>query len=173
MANESRAWPRQGEAFWRAHHEAWKRSDLNQREYCEAQGLPLKGFGNWRAIFKAAPQPLERKLLYRRRRLSPPLSPPPSHPLSQVTYPFSWPAGPIVPRPREGHRRRFSESDKRRILKEAAQPGASVAEVARRYGIDRRVLRRWKQELLPLVFVAVQISDAPSSAMPTAAGPVS
>lgn len=40
--------PRQryGEAFWRAHHEAWKRSDLNQREYCEAQDIPLKAFGN-------------------------------------------------------------------------------------------------------------------------------
>lgn len=25
---------RYGEAFWRAHHEAWKRSGLNQREYC-------------------------------------------------------------------------------------------------------------------------------------------
>ena len=37
------------EAFWRSHHEAWRRSDLNQREYCEAHGLPLKRFGNWRA----------------------------------------------------------------------------------------------------------------------------
>ena len=40
---------RYGEAFWRAHHEAWKRSDLKQREYCEAQDLSLKAFGNWRA----------------------------------------------------------------------------------------------------------------------------
>jgi hypothetical protein len=45
MANEQRAWRRQGEAFWRAHHEAWKRSDLNQRQYCEAEGIPLKAFG--------------------------------------------------------------------------------------------------------------------------------
>ena len=57
MANEHRAWTRQGEAFWRAHHEAWKRSDLNQRQYCEAEGIPLKAFGNWRAQFKAEPQP--------------------------------------------------------------------------------------------------------------------
>jgi hypothetical protein len=42
-----------GEAFWRAHHEAWKRSDLNQRQYCEAEGIPLEAFGNWRAMFKA------------------------------------------------------------------------------------------------------------------------
>ena len=39
---------RYGEPFWRAHHEAWRRSDLNQREYCEAQGISLKAFGNWR-----------------------------------------------------------------------------------------------------------------------------
>lgn len=53
MVGENGAWTRQGEAFWRAHHEAWKRSDLNQRQYCEAEGIPLKAFGNWRAIFKA------------------------------------------------------------------------------------------------------------------------
>jgi hypothetical protein len=164
MADESRPWVRQGEAFWRAHHEAWKRSDLNQRQYCESQGIPLKAFGNWRAKFKAEPQPPDRKLLYRRRGLShllsPPLSHPLSHPLSQVTYPSSWSEGPIVPPVRDGHRRRFSEADKRRILEEAAQSGASIAEVARRYGIARRVLRRWRQELAPPVFVAVQIIDA-------------
>jgi hypothetical protein len=91
MTDEHRAWPRQGADFWRAHHEAWKRSDLNQRQYFEAEGIPLKAFGNWRAQFKAEPQPPERKLLYRRRRLSHPLSPPVSHhlshPFSAVTYP--------------------------------------------------------------------------------------
>lgn len=68
MADES--WPRvrYGEAFWRAHHEAWRRSDLNQREYCAAQGISLKAFGNWRANFNAEPQPPVRKLLYRRAR---------------------------------------------------------------------------------------------------------
>src|SRR6202022_2140342 len=44
---------------------------LNQREYCEAHGIPLKAFGNWRAKFKAEPQPPVRKLLYRRRGFSP------------------------------------------------------------------------------------------------------
>ena len=34
---------RYDEAFWRAHHEAWRQSELNQREYCEAQGIPLNG----------------------------------------------------------------------------------------------------------------------------------
>ena len=53
------------EAFRRSHHEAWRRSDLNQREYCEAHGLALKRFGNWRAKFKDEPEILQ-KLLYRR-----------------------------------------------------------------------------------------------------------
>jgi Transposase len=179
MADEHLSRQRYGEAFWRAHHEAWKRSDLNQRQYCEAQGIPLKAFGNWRAKFKAEPQPLERKLLYRRGRLSHTLSHSPSHPLSHslshVTYPSSWPEGPVVPPPREGHRRRFSEADKGRILEEAERPGASVAEVARRYGIDRRVLCRWKQELAPPMFVPVEITDtdASSGAAPTVEGSMS
>jgi len=163
MTTENQPQQRYGEAFWRAHHEGWKRSDLNQREYCEAQGIPLKAFGNWRTKFKAEPQPPVRKLLYRRRglshTLSHSLSHSLSHTLSHVTYPSSRSEGAVVPPPREGHRRRFSEADKRRILEEAAQPDASVAEVARRYGIDRRVLCRWKQELAPPVFVAVQITD--------------
>jgi transposase-like protein len=64
-----------------------------------------------------------------------------------------------VPPARDGHRRRFSESNKRQILEEAAQPGASLAQIARCYGIARRVLCRWKQELAPPVFVAVEITD--------------
>ena len=107
MAGEHRPWRRQRESFWRAHHEAWKLSDLNQREYCEAHRLPQKGFENWRQKFKAEPQLPERRLLYRRRPLSPPLSPPVSPLLSSVTYPSCQLADPIVPRPREGHRLLF------------------------------------------------------------------
>ena len=62
---------RYGEAFWRAHHEAWLQSEsLNQREFCEAYEEPLKAFGNWRAKFKAEPQTPARKVLYRRGGLS-------------------------------------------------------------------------------------------------------
>lgn len=158
-------WRRQPEAFWRSHHEAWKRSDLNQREYCEAQDIPLKAFGNWRAKFKDEPQPPARKLLHRRGGLSHPVSHSVSHPLSHVTYP-SW-EGPIVPPARDGHRRRFTEADKHRILQEAAQPGSSLAQIARRHGIARRVLHRWKQELAAVtqpVFVTVEIADVAAPA---------
>jgi hypothetical protein len=44
MSHEIGSRVRYGEAFWRGHHEAWQQSALNQREYCEAQGIPLKGF---------------------------------------------------------------------------------------------------------------------------------
>ena len=146
MADEHRPRQRYGEAFWRAHHEAWKRSDLNQREYCEAQGIPLKAFGNWRAKFKAEPQPPERKLLYRRGGLSHTLSHSLSHPLSHVTYPSS--EGPVVPPPREGHRRRFSCRGRgaqtyRRTLCDRGHP----SEAKRRQA--RQAMRRIKS--LPLV----------------------
>ena len=69
-----------------------------------------------------------------------------------------------MPPAREGHRRQFSEADKRRIVDEAARPGASLSEVARGYGIAARVLFRWKQELtVPPLFVSVEIADAPNA----------
>jgi hypothetical protein len=162
MADGGSSRERYGEAFWRTHHEAWRQSDLNQREYCEAQGLSLKAFGNWRAKFKAEPQPPLRKLLYRRSGLSHRLSHTLSHSLSHMTN-GSPEQTLILPPARDGHRRSFSEADKRRIVEEAAQAGASLSEVARRYGIAARVLFRWKQELKPSaapMFVTVQIADA-------------
>ena len=87
---------RDGEAFWRAHHEAWKRSDLNQREYCVAQSLQLKAFGNWRVQFATEPEAPARKLLWRRGGVS--------HTSGHVTYPSSGEADvPVVLPARDGH----------------------------------------------------------------------
>ena len=163
MQNEFPSRVRYGEAFWRAHHTAWQQSALNQREYCEAHGIPLKAFGNWRAKFKAEPQPAEPKLLYRRGGLSHALSHGLGHGLSHgLSHMTSEPPGPIVPPRREGHRRAFSEADKQQLVNEAARPGASLSEVARRYGIAARLLFRWKQELSAPepVFVSVAVADA-------------
>jgi hypothetical protein len=85
MADGRSSRERYGEAFWRAHHQAWRQGELNQREYCEAHGISLKAFGNWRAKFKAEPQPPTRKLLYRRGGLSHRLSHTLSHRLSHMT----------------------------------------------------------------------------------------
>ena len=159
---------RYGEAFWRSRHEAWKRSDLNQREYCAVQGISLKAFGNWRAKFTTEPEAPGRKLLYRRGGLSHILSHSPSHTLSHGAYPSSdASAPPIVPPARPGHRRRFNEADRRHILAEVEQPGATVSEVARRFGIDRRMLCRWRQEQAAANpdFVTVGIVDATDEEM--------
>jgi len=70
-------------------------------------------------------------------------------------------------------RRTFSEEEKRRIVDEASQPGVSLSQVARRYGIARRVLFRWKEALRPKleqapVFAPVRITDADPSVEQTA-----
>ncbi len=163
------------ESFWRAHLEGWRGSDLNQREYCELHGLPLKRFGNWRAKLKHEDPGPTGKLLYRRggglRHMS-------SHMTKEIVPP---PSG-YIPSARSappGARRRFSEADKRRIVEEAERPGASVSGVARQYGITARRLFRWKQELAPAAktetaFLPVTITDAPeqsAEAPPSLPGP--
>ena len=149
------------EAFWRSHHEAWRRSELNQREYCEAHGLPLKRFGNWRAKFKAEPE-VPGKLLWRRGGQP--------GPMSKWARHMSKDGGPPMPDPAKtvAGRRTFSEQEKRRIVDEASQPGVSLSQVARRYGIYRRLLFRWREELrpkpepaAPAVFAPVQVTDTP------------
>src|SRR5579875_1795862 len=46
-----------------------------------------------------------------------------------------------------GHERRrhYSDADKARLIAEAAQPGCSVHEVARRHGICSSLLYRWRR----------------------------
>jgi hypothetical protein len=39
---------RHGQEFWRQHLEAWRCSDLTQREYCAHHGLGEKAFYRWR-----------------------------------------------------------------------------------------------------------------------------
>jgi transposase-like protein len=144
------------EAFWRGHIQGWRDSTLNQREYCEAHGLPLKRFGNWRAKFKHEDPRLTGKLLYRRGGAAEPM-------LKHVRNgePPYIPSG----RGETGRRRNFGMADKRRIVEEACRTGASVSGVARKYGIGPRLLFQWKKDLAPVpqpepVFAEVTLSDA-------------
>lgn len=158
------------EGFWRSHHEGWKTSTLNQREYCELHGLPLKRFGNWRDQFKLDDEVRKAGLLYRRGGLSHMTG----HMTDRKIGPVSTgyiPSCQTLPEAR----RNFRLSDKKRIVAEAMASGASVSGVARRYGIAPRVLFRWKQELAPPepepVFLPVTVSDeqvpaSTSTAMP-------
>jgi transposase-like protein len=163
------------ESFWRAHLEGWRRSDLNQREYCELHGLPLKRFGNWRATLKHEEPASAGKLLYRRRGGL-------SHMTSHMTKGAVPAPASHIPSTRStppGKRRRFSEADKRRIVEEADRPDASVSDVARRHGIAVRQLFRWKQELAPTAkaettFLPVTITDVPDRSaeiLPSLPGP--
>jgi transposase len=79
-------------------------------------------------------------------------------------------------------RRSFSEAEKQRIVEEASQPGVTLSQIARRYGLSRRLLFRWKEELKPklpesasaaLVFAPVQVADAvPPTEAPVVTAPM-
>src|SRR5262249_28033872 len=133
--------------------------------------LRLRGVRSGRLATGGRAEPQPRKLLYRRGGLSHRLSHTLGHSLSHMTN--GPPEPPLIIAPaRDGHRRSFSEADKRRVVEEAVQPGASLSEVARRYGIAARVLFRWKQELKPsaapmfvtrLIAASTSVSDAAPS----------
>lgn len=158
-------------AFWRFHHDEWVRGTLNQREYCELHGLPLKRFGNWRAQFKMEEKVRPVGLLHRRgglRHMA-------SHMSDRETGAVSPGYIPLTRTMPEG-RRNFSVVDKRRIVAETELPGASLSSVARRHRVDTRLLFRWKQQLTPPpepVFLPVTVSGgAEDSGMPAVPAPV-
>ena len=134
-------------AYWRGHSEAWKLSGLTQQEYCEQHNISLKNFGNWRAQLKrvALMGPKARWGHYPRLRrtladISPRVNPrakPGVNPRVRKPVPAA------VPPP--GRRREFSEELKQRVVAETCRPGASASEIARRYGLDLRLLRRWRK----------------------------
>jgi transposase-like protein len=161
------------EAFWRSHHEGWIGGSLNQREYCEVHGLPLKRFGNWLAKFKSEAATRRQGVLYRRGGLSH-MS---SHMTDRDNEPISTgyiPSGRGLPEAR----RNFRLTDERRIVAEASAPSVSVSAVARRYGIAPRLVFRWKRELAAAqgqiaaepVFLSVAVSDSDGAAKATSAG---
>ena len=169
MAGVSRAKHAELEAFWRFHHDEWSRSPLNQREYCELHGLPLKRFGNWRAQFDGEEKSRHAGLLYRRgglRHMSGHMSGKDNAPLSTGYIPSA--------RAAPDGRRNFRLSDKKRIVGEALAPGASVSGVARRYGITAALLFRWKRELIAPepVFLPVTVIDGTDAGSPSVSAPV-
>ena len=71
-------------------------------------------------------------------------------------------------------RRRWSSGEKLRIVAETEQPGAGIAEIARRYEISRGLLWNWRSQvhrgvLRPeprSVFVPMQLIGEPAGAEP-------
>lgn len=73
-------------------------------------------------------------------------------------------------------RRVRSEDEKRRIVGETFEPGASVSAVARRHGLNTNLLFTWRREMGrgvsaladdPVAFVPAVISAAPATAPPS------
>ena len=81
-------------------------------------------------------------------------------------------------RRRSGPRRRRSEAEKRKIVEEALQPGASVALVARRHDLNANVLFIWRRKYLKGQLGEsdrapglIPVKMIPAEAEPAAAGP--
>ena len=160
------------ESFWRAHLEGWRRSELNQREYCELHGLPLKRFGNWRAKLKHEEPASAGKLLYRRggglRHMS-------RHVSSKETASAPATYIPSASATPPNGRRQFSKADKKRILAEIDRPGGSVSGVAKRHGISAPLLFRWKRELAAsprTTFLPVTVTESQTQSGGPAADPL-
>lgn len=165
-------------AFWRGHFEVWALSGLTQREYCKRHGLSLKSFGNWRAQLKREDAVGPKARWGRYPRLRPSSGPSskrrPGKPLVEKVAPARPPIS--TENAAAGHRRKFSEEAKRRIVEEACQPNVSVSRVARRYGITTSLLFRWRQALgvTPAAegggFLPVKIADEAAVAAGDASG---
>ena len=56
-------------------------------------------------------------------------------------------------------RRRWTNEEKTAIVAESAQPGANVAEVARRFGVNRGLLQTWRRKTIGerSVFVPLRV----------------
>ena len=62
-------------------------------------------------------------------------------------------------------RRRFSLEEKQTILRAAAEPGATVSEVSRQYGVGRSVIHNWRrQEAVAVLGATVRFTPVAVSA---------
>ena len=153
------------QAFWAMHVEALNWSGVSAKDYAAAHHISVYSLRTWRARLDAAPLQVDW-----RARL---------HPSVRVT--ISSDAGSAAKEPRleniltatptddpapseRKHRRRFTDEEKRAIVLETEQPGATVSQVARAHRIFTSVLFRWRAELgfgrgKPANLAAVRIAD--------------
>ena len=81
--------------------------------------------------------------------------------------------------PAERRRKSYSEEDKRRIVVESYEPGASVSVVARRYDVNANLVFTWRRQMrdlapatAPLELIPIEmIGAAPSTPTPTEVAP--
>jgi len=151
------------ESLWRQHVQAWRESGLTLKAYAEVHGVDRWALGRWSRRVTAedevsAPGPGD----------------------SPGAVPMTA-SGPLMMEIVEAapRRRRWSETEKERLVAETCAPGMSVSLVARRRGVDPSLLFRWRRRLLvpteaPPVFAPVEVANAAPVALipapPTSAG---
>lgn len=69
-------------------------------------------------------------------------------------------------------RRSWSDEEKQRIVSEAVVPGASVADIARRHGINANLLFNWRKMALAASSVATEVSTSAAHLRRDAVPPV-
>ena len=70
-------------------------------------------------------------------------------------------------------RRRFSLEEKQAILRAAAEPGATVSEVSRQYGVGRSVIHNWRrQEAVAVLGATVRFTPVAVSAQMPGGGTI-
>lgn len=69
-------------------------------------------------------------------------------------------------------RRTWSPEDKQRIVEEAIRPGASVAEIARRHGLNANLVFAWRRMLRPTMVKAADSASCVPSARSDAASSI-
>jgi len=153
------------QAFWAMHVEALNWSGVSAKDYAAVHHISVYSLRTWRARLDAAPLQIDW-----RARLHPSVRPTVSTSASDsakeppvenilTTAPTVDPA----PSGRK-HRRSFTDAEKRAIVLETEQPGATVSQVARAHRIVTSVLFRWRAELgfgrgKAANLVAVRIAD--------------
>lgn len=139
-------------AFWAMHVEALAWSGLTLSGYAAALRLSAKSLRTWRDRIDAGEASSDwRSALHpaARAQISTGAKGDAKHEAGLTEAP-----GP--------HRRRFSEAEKLAIVRESERSKRGVSGVARRHGIDRSMLVRWRKQLGPTQearLVGVTLSD--------------
>jgi transposase-like protein len=152
------------QAFWAMHVEALNWSGVSAKDYAAAHHISVYSLRTWRARLDADPLQVDW-----RARLHPSVRPTVSTSASdsakEPPVENILTTAPAADPPTSGRKRRsFTDAEKRAIVLEAEQPGATVSQVARTHRIVTSVLFRWRAELgfgrgKPTTLAAVRIAD--------------
>jgi transposase-like protein len=153
------------QAFWAMHVEALNWSGVSAKDYAAAHHISVYSLRTWRARLDADPLQIDWRV-----RLHPSVRPTVSTSASDsakespVENILTTTPAPDPTPPGRKHRRSFSDAEKRAIVLETEQPGATVSQVARTHRIVTSVLFRWRAELgfgrgKPTNLAAVRIAD--------------